>query len=54
MTLPEFINLQDQLLSAFGWLIRWWMILFAVFGVLTAVFIFFLQIVSNWLDRFSR
>lgn len=52
MTLTEFLALQDELFLAFGWFIRWWLILFAVGGVALAVFIFALQMVSAWLDRY--
>ena len=51
MTPAEFLTLQDQLFWAFGWFIRWWLVLFAVGGVGLAVFMFFLQIVSNWLSK---
>lgn len=51
MNLAQFIALQDQLFAAFGWFIRWWLILFVVAGMALTVFMFFLQIVSNWLSK---
>lgn len=37
MSLAEFIALQTELIAAFGWFIRWWLILFAVFGVFSSM-----------------
>ena len=51
MNLAQFLALQDQLFLAFGWFIRWWLILFVVGGTALTVFMFFLQIVSNWLTK---
>jgi hypothetical protein len=51
MTLEQFTALQYELLWAFGWLARWWLIMFAVVGVALGAFMFFLQVVSTWLDR---
>lgn len=53
MPFDMFIALQEELFWAFGWMIRWWLILFAVSGVAAGVFMFFLQVVSTWLDRYS-
>lgn len=53
MTIDQFLTLQDQLFGAFGWFIRWWLILFVVGGVTMAVFMFVLQMVSNWLARYQ-
>lgn len=50
MTLEQFIDMQTELFFAFGWLARWWLIMFAVFGTALGAFMFFLSIVSNWLD----
>lgn len=54
MTIDQFLTMQDQLLLAFGWYIRWWLILFAVAGILLAAFLFVLRMVSTWLDRFGQ
>lgn len=50
MTPDQFLAVQEELIWAFGWFVRWWMILFAVAGVAAAAFLFFLQIVSTWLE----
>lgn len=50
MDLAQFLTVQSELLFWFGWFIRWWLILFAVAGFSAAIFLFFLQIVSTWLD----
>ena len=54
MSLENFIQLQEELIWAFAWFARWWLILFAVAGIAMAAFMFFLQIVSTWLDRYSH
>lgn len=55
MTLDQFLILQNELTGAFGWLARWWFILFAAGGVFLAVFLLAMQLVSSWLDRtFNR
>lgn len=51
MTLEQFIIIQEELFGAFGWFIRWWLIAFVVGGLALAVFMFFLQIVSTWLEK---
>jgi hypothetical protein len=53
MPFENFVFLQEQLVWAFGWLARWWMILFAVAGIALAAFIFFLQVVSTWLEKYQ-
>lgn len=50
MTLDEFIGLQDQIWWGFGWLVRWWLILFAVGGTALGALMFFLSVISTWLD----
>ena len=50
MTLEQFLALQNDLVWAFGWLARWWLILFAVGLVGLAVFLFISSLVSTWLD----
>lgn len=51
MTLDQFIALQQDFIWAFGWLARWWLIVFAVSGVALSVFLFALSLVSTWLDN---
>ena len=53
MPLENFLFLQEQLFWAFGWLARWWLILFIVGTVAGSAFIFFTQVVSTWLERYS-
>lgn len=36
MTLEQFLGVQAQLIAAFGWFIRWWLILFGAAGTLAA------------------
>lgn len=50
MTYEQFQLLQAGLFDAFGWVARWWLILFAVASVAMAAFMFFLQVVSTWLE----
>lgn len=37
--LADFMLLQEELITAFSWFIRWWLILFAVAGVFAAVIV---------------
>lgn len=37
MSLNDFLSLQSQLMDAFGWLIRWWLIGLIVGGVFAAI-----------------
>jgi hypothetical protein len=53
MTLDTFIGIQEQLFWAFGWFARWWLILFGVGGMALATFMFFLQVVSTWLEKYQ-
>lgn len=50
MTFDQFLILQEGLVDAFGWIARWWLILFAVVSVAVGAFMFFLQVVSTWLE----
>lgn len=36
MTLEQFLGVQAQMMDAFGWFIRWWLILFGAAGVIAA------------------
>lgn len=36
LTLNQFLGLQTELFHAFGWFIRWWLIMFAVAGIVTS------------------
>lgn len=36
MTLDQFLAVQTQLIAAFGWFIRWWLILFGAAGLVAA------------------
>lgn len=36
MTLEMFIDVQAQMMDAFGWFVRWWLILFAAAGTVAA------------------
>jgi len=40
MTLAEWLSVQTQLLNAFGWLVRWWLIGLTVGGVFAALMTF--------------
>jgi hypothetical protein len=50
MTPEQFIALQTDFVWAFGWIARWWLILFAVAGMALAVLLFVLSLVSTWLE----
>lgn len=50
MNAEQFLELQAELIWAFGPLARWWLILLAVSGFGMAVMIFIMQFVSNWLN----
>lgn len=54
MTYEYFIHMQEELFFMFGWFARWWLILFAVGGIALSAFMFFLQVVSTWLERYSQ
>lgn len=51
MGIAEFLAMQSELYLAWMWFIRWFLILLIVGGMGASVFLFFLQIVSTWLDR---
>ena len=53
MPVEQFLSLQEELWWAFGWLARWWLIGFAVGGTAIGAFMFFLSVVSTWLDSQS-
>lgn len=40
MTLVDFISLQGQLVAAFGWFIRWWLIGLLAGGVFATLLVF--------------
>lgn len=50
MTLEQFISLQSDFVWAFGWVARWWLIMFAVGGTALTIYLFVLSLVSTWLD----
>jgi hypothetical protein len=50
MSVENFLALQEELWWAFGWLARWWLILFAFGGTALAALMFFLSVVSSWQD----
>ncbi len=43
--------LQEQLWIAFAYPIRWWIIIFLVFGVLASAFTFAYVFLSRWTER---
>jgi len=51
MTLEEFIAIQTQLFNAFGWFIRWGLILFASGGVIAAAVLAVLVSTRAMLDK---
>jgi hypothetical protein len=51
MSLAEFLALQNEIWWAFGWLARWWLIIFAAMGTALSVLLFVLSIVTTWLDN---
>lgn len=51
MTLPEFLVLQEQLISAFGWLARWWLILFLVGVVFSAVLVWMIVTTQEMVSK---
>lgn len=53
MSLSDFLAMQEEFWFQFGWLARWWVILFAVSGILLAAFAFFFTVVSTWLDSWT-
>ncbi len=52
MTLMMFLELQQELFNAFGWFIRWWLILFGVAGVFAAALAAALVITRSMVDEF--
>jgi hypothetical protein len=53
MTPAEFLEMQEAIWLQFGWLARWWMIIFAVSGILLSAFAFFFTVISTWLDSWT-
>lgn len=53
MDAQQFVALQDELWSAFGFALTWWMIIFSAAGIFLAAMIFFLSIIRTWLDENS-
>jgi hypothetical protein len=53
MDIDAFTAMQVELFAHFGWLARWWLILFAAGGVLIAAFAFFFTVLSHWMDNSS-
>lgn len=53
MSLADFLAMQEELIYQFGWLARWWLIAFIAGGVLLSAFLFFLSVVSSWLDTWA-
>jgi len=53
MTLPEFLSLQTELFNAFGWFIRWWLILFGAAGIIAATVIALLLMARGMIDQTS-
>ncbi len=51
MTLAEFLHLQAQLMDAFGWFVRWWLIGLLVGGVFVAVLVFTLITTRETLSK---
>jgi hypothetical protein len=51
MTLAEFLAIQQQLMSAFGWFLRWWLILFATGGVLATVVVSIIVATRSMLSK---
>jgi hypothetical protein len=53
MSLADFLAMQEEFWFTFGWLAYWWVILFAVSGILISAFAFFFTVVSTWLDSWT-
>lgn len=52
MSIQEWILLQQELFRAYGWLIRWWLILFAASGILAAIVAAVLVITRQMIDEY--
>lgn len=52
MTLVQFLALQQELFSAFGWIIRWWLILFGAAGILASTLVAVLVTARGMIDKF--
>lgn len=51
MTLLEWLALQDQMIAAFGPLLRWWLILFLAGVVFAAVLVWMLVTAQEMISR---
>lgn len=51
MTLDEFLSIQGQLMSAYGWFIRWWLIAFLVSGVLASMIIWIISLTKHMQEK---
>jgi hypothetical protein len=50
MTAEQFAQLQTALYTAFGPLVMWWLILFAVIGIGVIAVLFLLGLAMDWID----
>lgn len=50
MSVQQWILLQQELFGAWGWLIRWWLILFAAAGTLTSIVVAVLVTTRSMID----
>jgi hypothetical protein len=51
MTLQDFIEVQQQLMSAYGWFIRWWLIAFLVSGVFASLIVWIISLTKHLQNR---
>lgn len=51
MTLSDFLELQQQLFNAFGWFIRWWLIVFAALGICATALVSILTATRSMIDK---
>jgi hypothetical protein len=50
MTTEQFLTLQTALVAAFGPLVIWWLILFAVIGIGVIAALFLIGLAMDWID----